>query len=336
MSLVSKTVRKLAPLGGYALARQLCRKQPRILMYHRFPSTFANGRGGSEFFERQVKYIREHYQPYTLAGLIQYADQHGKMPEHAVVITVDDGYRDFYDVAFPILRKHGVPATLYATTGFVDGRLWLWPDKVTWVLENAREVVVDAKIGSVMFHKLQSCENLYNTYWRTLIAYGLSIPDDEKQAFISDLAGVFGLELPEATPEEFTPISWDQLREVEAAGMEVGGHTVTHPTLGQVTEAQAQYEIYGCRDELIEHLGDKPRTFCYPNGQPSDFQDFLLPMVEQAGYLGAVTAFPDSKGIENRFAMRRHACGDNEYQFLKAVSGVEYLGHRVRGEAQNV
>lgn len=336
MSLVSRTVRKLGPLGGYALARQLCRKQPRILMYHRFPGPKTNGGGGSDFFEKQVMYIRKRYQPFTLAGLIQYAEQHGNMPEHAVVITVDDGYRDFYDYAFPILRKHGVPATLYATTGFVDGRLWLWPDKVTWLLENARQVTADSQFGSATFRATQSCENLLGIYWQPLITHGLSIPDNEKHVFISDLASVLGLDLPDAIPEEFAPVSWDQLREIEAAGIEVGGHTVTHPTLGQVTEEQARDEIFGCRDELIEYLGEKPRTFCYPNGQPSDFQDFLLPMVEEAGYLGAVTAFPDSKGIGSRYAMRRHACGDNQYQFHKAVSGVEYLGHRVRGKVQNV
>lgn len=336
MSLVSKTVRKLGPLGGYALARQLCRKQPRILMYHRFPDSRVNGGAGSEFFEKQVTHIRDHYRPFTLAGLIQHAEQHGTMPEHAVVITVDDGYRDFYDVAFPILRKHGVPATLYATTGFIDGRLWLWPDKVTWLLGSARQVTADAHFGSVNFHASQSCEGLSGTYWQPLINHGLSIPDDEKHAFIAQLANVLGQELPDRIPEEFAPVSWDQLREIEAAGIEVGGHTVTHPTLGQVTEAQARDEIFGSRDDLIKHLGDKPRTFCYPNGQPSDFQEFILPLVEQAGYLGAVTAFPDSRGTENRYAMRRHACGNNEYQFLKAVSGVEYLGHRVRGEAHNV
>lgn len=336
MSLISKTVRKLGPLGGYALARKLCRKQPRILMYHRFPDSRLNAGLGSEFFERQVRYIREHYQPFTLAGLIQHAEQHGAMPEHAIVITVDDGYRDFYDVAFPILKKHGVPATLYATTGFVDGRLWLWPDKVSWLLENARQITADAKFGSVMFHAQQTCENLSDTFWRPLIAHGLSIPDDQKHRFIAELASVLGLELPNTIPEQFAPVSWEQLREIEDVGIEVGGHTVTHPTLGQVTEAQAREEIFGCRDELVEHLGDRPRTFCYPNGQPSDFQEFILPLVEQAGYLGAVTAFPDSRGIESRYAMRRHSCGANEYQFFKAVSGVEYLGHRVRGEIQNV
>lgn len=336
MSLVSKTVRKLGPLGGYALARQLCRKQPRILMYHRFSDPPVKDWASPAAFEEQVKHIRKHYQPFSLVGLLQYADRHGEMPEHAVVITVDDGYRDFYDYAFPILRKYEVPATLFATTGFVDGRLWLWPDKVTWLLKNARQVTADATFGPTTLTAGQSCEGFSEKYWRPLISHGLSIPDDEKYEFILNLASTLDLELPTAIPEEFAPISWSQLKELESAGIEVGGHTVTHPTLGQVTEVQAREEIFGCRDELIQQLGDKPRTFCYPNGQPSDFQDFLLPLVEQAGFLGAVTAFPDANGTSERFAMRRHVGGDNMFQFNKAISGVEYLGHRVRGNIQKI
>lgn len=334
MSLLSKTVRKIGPLGGYALARQLSRKQPRILMYHRFSDPPIKDWASPACFEEQVKHIRKHYRPFSLVGLIQYAERHGGMPEHAVVITVDDGYRDFYDYAFPILHRHGVPATLFATTGFVDRRLWLWPDKVTWLLKNARRVTADATFGSVILTAGQYCEDFSNKCWQPLITHGLSIPDHEKHAFIADLANVLGLELPATIPEEFAPISWEQLKELEAAGIEVGGHTVTHPTLGQVTEVQARDEIFGCRDELIEHLGAKPRTFCYPNGQPSDFQDFLLPLVEQAGFLGAVTAFADANGTSERFAMRRHVGGDDMFQFNKSISGVEYLGQRVRGNIQ--
>lgn len=336
MSLVSRTVRKLGPLGGYALARRLCRKQPRILMYHRFSNPPVKNWTSPAFFEEQVKHIRKHYRPFTLAGLLQYADRHGQMPENAVVITVDDGYRDFYEYAFPILRKHGVPATLFATTGFVDKRLWLWPDKLTWLLNNARQVTIDVTFGSTALTTDRTCEGLFEQYWQPLIAHGLSIPDSEKHIFIGSLANALGLKIPDVIPEEFAPISWAQLRELEANGIEVGGHTVTHPTLGQVTEAQAREEIFGCRDELVEQLGAKPRTFCYPNGQPSDFQDFLLPLVEHAGFLGAVTAFPDAKGTTERFAMRRHVGGDDMFQFNKAVSGVELLGHRLRGDVRSM
>jgi len=332
MSLFSKLVRSAGPLGAYALARNLCRNQPRILMYHRFQA----GDGENGFFERQIRHIKQRYQPFSLAGLLEHIDSYGAAPKHAIVVTVDDGYRDFYREAFPVLRKYGVPATLFATTGFIDGRLWLWPDKVTWILNQAEKVDGDIKFGPVTLESGRSGQELIDRYWKPLIDHALSIPDAEKHDLIQSLAEALRVDLSDQAPEGFAACTWSELLEMQSAGIEIGGHTVTHPTLGQVTVTQARAEIFGCRDELNEHLGSEVRTFCYPNGQPSDLQDFLLPMVEESGFRGAVTAFPDSKGIKERFAMRRHACGKDDFQFRKAVSGVEYLGQRLRGSAYNV
>jgi peptidoglycan/xylan/chitin deacetylase (PgdA/CDA1 family) len=332
MSFFSKVVRSVGPFGAYALARHLCRNQPRILMYHRFQP----GDGIDGFFERQIRHIKQRYQPFSLVGLLDYMDKHGTVPKHAIVVTVDDGYQDFYRLAFPVLKKHGVPATLFATTGFIDGRLWLWPDKVTWILKHAEKIPANTKVGPVVMNAGLSGQDIIGHYWQPLIDHALSVPDQEKHELIRSLAASLEVNLPDQAPDKYAPCSWSELSEMQSVGIEIGGHTVTHPTLGQVTSEQAQAEIFGCRDDLNEHLGEKVRTFCYPNGQPSDFQDFLLPMVQESGFSGAVTAFPDSKGIKERFAMRRHACGDDDFQFRKAVSGVEYLGQRVRGNAQNV
>ncbi|SNC68270.1 Polysaccharide deacetylase [Marinobacter sp. es.048] len=332
MELLSRSIRKIGPMGGYQFARQICRNQPRILMYHRFSDSPVKGWASSECFEQQVRHIRERYNPYSLVGLMKYHREHGRMPPHAVVITVDDGYRDFYEHAFPILQRHGVPATLFATTGFIDRRLWLWPDKITWILDQLSHVSREFTIGSFKVSEGALNGESRSELWKRLIAHALSLPDEVKHEFISGLACALGLVFPDEIPESFAPLCWNELKRMQEAHIEIGGHTVTHPSLGRVTEAQARDEIFGCRDALNQHLGQQDRTFCYPNGQPSDFQPFLPDLVREAGFLGAVTAFPDAQGISDRYLMRRHASGDNMFQFHKAVSGFELLGHRVKGD----
>ncbi|KPQ01365.1 polysaccharide deacetylase family protein [Marinobacter sp. HL-58] len=332
MGLFSKSIRKLGPMGGYRFARQICRNQPRILMYHRFSDLPVKGWASPEFFEQQVRYIREHYNPYSLVGLMKYLREHGRMPSHAVVITVDDGYRDFYEHAFPILQRHGVPATLFVTTGFIERRLWLWPDKITWILDQITHIDREFTIGSLTVKVGALDGGLRNQLWKQWIAHALSLPDEDKHEFITALASELGLSFPNEIPKAFAPLNWVELKELQAGGIEIGGHTVTHPSLGRVTEARARDEIFGCRDALNQHVGQRERTFCYPNGQPSDFQHFLPELVREAGFLGAVTAFPDSQGINDPYLMRRHASGDNMFQFHKAVSGFELLGHRVKGD----
>ncbi|MBU2955609.1 polysaccharide deacetylase family protein [Marinobacter sp. F3R08] len=330
MGMSSKTVRTLGPLGGYQIARLICKNQPRILMYHRFSSAPLKGWASPEYFEEQVRYIRQHYTPYSLAGLMEYQRNHGRMPSNAVVITVDDGYRDFYEYAFPVLQRYSVPATLFATTGFIERRLWLWPDKITWMLEQVTRIDREISIGAVPIKAGVIDSVLRGELWKQWVEHALSLPDDQKHKFISSLAEALQVTLPDMIPKAFAPLSWDELRQMQSAGIEIGGHTVTHPSLGRVTKAQARDEIFGCRDALNQHLGEKNRTFCYPNGQPEDVQDFLPALVQEAGFLGAVTAFPDALGVNERYLMRRHASGDNMFQFYKAVSGVELLGHRMR------
>ncbi|BFN14429.1 hypothetical protein MspRI1_24400 [Marinobacter sp. RI1] len=332
MGWLSRPVRTFGPLGGYQVAKHICKHQPRILMYHRFSNPPVTGWASPDYFDRQVKYIKDRYNPYSLVELLQYQREFGKMPPHAVVITVDDGYRDFYDYAFPILRKYNVPATLFATTGFIDGRLWLWPDKITWILERLNYIPNDFLINSLKVKSGPVDDNGRRELWKQWVAHALLVSDEEKHVFIRGLADRLGLVFPDSIPGAFAPLSWNQLHEMQAFGIEIGGHTVTHPSLGRVSPAQARSEIFGCRDVLKEHLGERERTFCYPNGQPSDFNDLLPELVREAGFLGAVTAFPDAVGTRDRYLMRRHVSGDDMFQFHKAVSGVEWLGHVLRRE----
>jgi peptidoglycan/xylan/chitin deacetylase (PgdA/CDA1 family) len=332
MGLFSETIRKLAPWGGYQLARQICRSQPRILMYHRFSSDPVEGKCSSKQFEDQVKFIKRNYNPFSLIGLLAYQKEYGRFPPHAVVITVDDGYRDFYEHAFPILRKHGVPATLFVTTGFIDRENWLWPDKITWLLNEISEIPETIEIAEIeLTAGPVNGENRLG-YWQRLNDYALSLPDKEKHQFIEELAIGIGITFPPSIPIAFEPLDWEELMEIQANGIEIGGHTVTHPSLGRVGEEQAKREIFGCMASLNQHLGVRPRTFCYPNGQPSDFKPFLPDIVERAGFYGAVTAFPDARGVAEPYLMRRHTSGDDMFQFFKSVSGVELVGLRLRKE----
>lgn len=332
MGLLSRSIRTFGPWGGYSIAKHISRRNPRILMYHRFSDPPVKGWASPGYFEQQVRHIRERYNPHSLVDLLKYRSAYGHFPDHAVVITVDDGYRDFYEHAFPILQHYGVPATLFATTGFIERQLWLWPDKITWLLHQIDSIDRGFSLDPISVEAGLIDDNRRSKLWSQWVDHALSLPDREKHKFISSLANELSLIFPTEIPEAFAPLSWEELREMQSAGIEIGGHTVTHPSLGRVNEIQAKDEIYGCRDTLNKNLGQMDRTFCYPNGQPSDFQDFLPELVREAGFLGAVTAFPDALGIKDRFLMRRHVSGDDMFQFHKAVSGVEWLGHRVRGD----
>ncbi|SFR40276.1 Polysaccharide deacetylase [Marinobacter gudaonensis] len=328
---LSPFVRLAGQFGGYRLAQFLTASQPRILMYHRFSKFPAKGHVSSEVFENQVAFIAKHYNPMTVSELVAALYEGEGTPKHAVAITVDDGYRDFYEVAWPILKRHGVPATFYVTTGFVDQRLWLWPDQLRWLLEksapnggyikfNGRNVLTSGDSGEL--------EKLFGE----LVQHLLTLPDAKKHEFIENLSASWDVDLPEQSPEAFQAATWKQLEEMQDGGIEIGGHTVTHPSLGRVDSEQAEMEISGCYQEINDHLGWAPRSFCYPNGTPSDFVGAHVPIIKRVGFSGAVVAYADAQGQAQRYALRRHSGSDDMFQFNKAISGLELLGKRLRNE----
>lgn len=331
----SRFVRVLGHWGGYRLARSLTAHQPRMLMYHRFTSPQSDHRVAgvsAENFEQQVAHIARHYHPMTVSEMIRGCFEGETLPRHAIAITVDDGYEDFYHIAWPILQRYKVPATFYVTTGFVDGNLWLWPDQLHWILDKAT-----GSAGSLPPFSdgretvpAPSGPDDQRLLFGHLVDYLLRIPDDKKHWFLRALAEHWQLQIPDQAPDWARPVTWGQLAEMQAGGLEVGGHTVTHPGLSQVTPRQARAEITDAREALVTNLGDAPRSFCYPNGTPEDFVGAQVPLIRQAGFTGAVVAFADAQGQRQRYAMRRHSGSDDLFQFNKAVSGLEFLGHKLR------
>ncbi len=330
MNLSSKAIKLAGDLGLYQLARVITAHQPRILMYHRFASTPTEGFVSRDRFREQIAYIRRFYNPMTLGDLSDHLVNGRAVPRNTIVITVDDGYRDFHDVAWPILKEQGVPATLFVTTGFVNGDLWLWPDKVTWLLDNVSPENRPFATQCLTIEEGDVGRNRKRC-WKQLIDFLLAVPDEDKHRTIDALARAWALQIPGQAPDQYGPCSWEQLEAMHQQGIEIGGHTITHPTLGQVDDRQASEEIRGCRAALEDRLGIQPRSFCYPNGKPSDFSAKLMSLVEQAGFSCAVAAFSDRVGMKHQYALRRHTGSEGWFQFYKSVSGVELLGHRLRG-----
>ena len=114
--------------GAFAPFRWAHRGQALIITYHRFSEREGGARISARAFAEQAQYLAAHY---TLVPLSQLADclRRREIPPGLAAITIDDGYRDAYEIAFPILRRHCAPATVFVVTEFVNGTTWLWTDK---------------------------------------------------------------------------------------------------------------------------------------------------------------------------------------------------------------
>lgn len=309
------------PLGGLQLARHLARKHPRIMMYHRLNPEGLEGGMSVETFRRQMRQIRHYFNPVSLDELVQAHDR-GETIENAVAITFDDGYHDFLEYAFPILQEEGVPATLFLTTGFTNGDLWLWPDQLRFALENTDVAVVEppglGKRLDVNASRLLA--------WHAIADYCLTLDNKTKLRFMDQVFDQLEVEMPGRPPEKYMPLSWDDVRGMVDAGLEIGSHTYSHPILTKLDDSELLAELQNSRREIETQLGVSPKAFCYPNGRRIDFDARIQEAVKKAGYEYALAAYPDRHPLSDRWAVNRYAANESTHLFEKALFGLSFLG----------
>jgi len=125
-SIKTMLIDKVGASGAYRIAKLLVRGLPRVLVYHRFGAHGCD----ANVFDAQMEILKDEFNVIPLSSLYRALSKGKEIEPHTVVITIDDGYADFREVAFPILKKYDLPATLYVVSDFVDQKTWLWPDVI--------------------------------------------------------------------------------------------------------------------------------------------------------------------------------------------------------------
>ncbi len=268
--------------GAFELVRRLNENNVRILMYHRFPERH------SASFDRQCAFLAAKY---TVLPLHEAARrlEHGEPVTNVAVMTIDDGYADVHEVAFPILRKHRLPATLFVTTGFVRRACWMPGDRVKHYFATTSSPTVKVTDDANHVYAFSTSEGRASEELRTLLK---RVPERTKRRILSDLDG--DLPVPEevALTPQYKPCTWDQLRELAANGFSIGAHTVTHPILARIEEpADTEQEILQSKAEIEQELQRPVDVFAYPNGLREDIDQVSVDCV-RANFKAAVTAIP--------------------------------------------
>ncbi len=224
-------------------------------------------------FERHVAFLAHRYHCVSMDAVHEALASRRELPPNTVAITFDDGYRDNYDYAYPILRRYGVPATFYVVTGCLDGRGVFWPAEVRRLLYHASGL------------RYSDRTEREAAAWMSRLAR-MSRPDRDDA--LDELAALAGARRG-APPSPM--LTWSQIREMHRGGMSFGSHTVSHPLLPSVSSEEARREIEDGRAELEAGLGAPVAHFSYPN--PSDGVHVNGPvrqLVQDTGYETAVTS----------------------------------------------
>jgi len=269
--------------GGLRLARWLSRNGLRILMYHRFTD--------AQDLEPQCRHLRDYYLPLSLTAAADHLKSGNPPPPHSVVVTVDDGHRDFFEIAYPVFASHGIPVTVYLVTDFLDRRLWLWADQVRYAFEQTKleKVRMEPGDGGVLQFELATAQKRKSAA-RAACEALKQLPNEHRLAALARLPDWLQIQIPDQPPHGCEPLAWEEVRIMVSNGVEFGAHTRTHPVLSRVTSAvDLAAEIAGSKRRIEEVLGSPVRHFCYPNGSKRDISPEAVEAVRQAGFDTAVT-----------------------------------------------
>jgi len=209
--------------------------------------------------------------------------RHGSLPSRAACITFDDGYADNATVALPILQRHGLPATFFISTGFLDGGL-MWNDRIIESIRRSRRTEIDLSDAG-----LGRCP-LADTAGRRSAAEALIKAVRYKEsAERSRLVDLVADRAEVRLPTDLMMTS-DQVRALRRSGMDIGGHTVSHPILARLDPGAAREEIRRGKLALEQIIGEPVRHFAYPNGVPGkDYDSAHVEMVKELGFSAAVS-----------------------------------------------
>jgi len=206
-----------------------------------------------------------------------------RMPPRAVCITFDDGYRSTHDFVLPILKEYNLPASVFITTGYIDGGN-MWNDRIIESVRRLSFGQYDLRELGLDVYSLQTFHDRKNII-QHLIEKSKYLPFKARLDLAQKLENLAG-----GASSHSLMLTRDMISTLAKQGIEIGGHTVTHPILTSLEDEIARSEIVDGKRELEMIIGKPVKLFAYPNGKIGmDFDERHMSMAKDAGFTAALT-----------------------------------------------
>ena len=233
-------------------------------------------------FERAIAWLKAWFNVLPLdEAIVRLRDR--SLPACAAAITFDDGYADNCTVAMPILQSHGLTATFFIATGYLDGGR-MWNDTVVEAVRRCRTASLDLSAEGLGRYELGSPAAIREAIISILNKVKYRDPR-ERLKTVDYVASVAGGVLPSDLM-----LTSEQVKMMRRAGMSIGAHTVTHPIIGRLGPDEVRAEIAGSKEFLESLLQERVGLFAYPNGRPTlDYRREDAEAIRSLGFDAAVT-----------------------------------------------
>ena len=312
-----------------------------VFLLHRMASQ-ANGYNGTsaEHLRTCLQYLIDNdYSFVSLEDLILAISRNEALPEKPVVFTMDDGFLDQAEIAAPIFLEFNCPLTFFVISDLLDKNLWPWDAQTSWIIDNTEkdELVINFpdeelhvsidRFGDSSGNRHQARELIRN-YFKEVEATLLP-------SLVAQLADVAEVKLPETPPERYQALDWEKARALEKQGIRFAPHSLSHNILSKQDREAVKHEILGSWKKLQDELVNPLNVFCYPTGRVLDFGPREIKILQENGFLGAVTTSPgyvESEVTSDKqlYQIPRFDLPDNMADFIQYCSWIEHAKHAER------
>lgn len=271
-------------------------------------------------FEEQCLFIQSNFEIITLDELDSINAKPLAYDKKYALVTFDDGYIDNYTQAFPILKKHNIPATFYVPTDFVGNDLIPWWDEIAYLLRKSEGETYSLPNQLRKFYL--NIEAIESTISRIIYdakrLEGITVID-----VLNDVRLKFPQALIEFEKENHTLfMNWEQLSKMASHNMKIGSHTLSHQVLSQLSEKEQERELIVSKDILEKKLLTRINSVVYPVGRKHCYTKTTCSIAKQAGYdfgfnneAGRITKVSDPHDL-NRFCVGSESVKEIKLEIL--------------------
>lgn len=233
-------------------------------------------------FKSQLQFVRKYYRYISVQELLHSLKTDEPLPERAVLVTFDDGFRNNLTHAAPVLKELGIPAIFFMPTGYIGTNNLLWPHLLdelvlTWPL---RAISVPNG-ASTCVPAAPTSRNRLAEYLRNVC---LELADEDRQSYIDALAQEHSPQLDSQLRELNAFLSWDDVRDLARQRFAIGSHTVHHPILTRLTATRLREELVESKATIEKETGEPCECIAYPNGRVQDYSVSVTEAAQAAGY----------------------------------------------------
>lgn len=257
-------------------------------------------------FDQQLEFLKKAYRPLRLMEALQRLKT-GTLQGGEVVITFDDGFLNNRRYALPLLQKHGLSAVFYISTAFIGRQEMLWTEKVNDIIMNNDLKEITLNLQDTVTFSMNSIPEREDASVkvRTYLKYQ---PWKVQENVIGQLIKntKYKPAAIQRDPDRYAFMTWEDVRTIHQAGMEVGSHTHNHLLLNMLSKDESFNELKISRDLIEQNLKDKCPLFSYPNGAVGNFLPHHYRQLSALGFQCAVTQVPGFNSTDtNVFELNR-------------------------------